>query len=75
MEVVKNGQVSKHSMYGRHGRGGKVTSELEHLGLVESRFFRGERGRGGRVLKIRICHEKENVKQFLDQRRSKKVKE
>lgn len=72
MEVVKNGQVSKHSMYGRSGRGGKVTSELEHLGLVESRFFLGERGRGGRVLKIRVCHKKENVKQLLDQRRGKK---
>lgn len=72
MEVVKNGQVSKHSMYGRSGRGGKVTSELEHLGFVESRFFLGERGRGGRVLKIRVCHKKGNVKQFLDQRRGKK---
>jgi hypothetical protein len=53
-------------MYGRCGRGGKATLELGHLGLVESRFFLGERGRGGRVLKIRIRHEKEIVKQLVD---------
>jgi tetratricopeptide (TPR) repeat protein len=58
MNVVKNAKVSKHSMYGRSGRGGKVASELEHFGLVESRFFLGESGRGGRVLKVRIRHAK-----------------
>jgi tetratricopeptide (TPR) repeat protein len=58
MNVVKNAKVSRHSMYGRSGRGGKVKSELEHFGLVESRFFLGESGRGGRVLKVRIRHAK-----------------
>lgn len=67
MEIVKNGQVSKHSMYGRSGRGGEAKSELERLGLVESRFFLGERGRGGQVLKLRICPEKETVKQHINQ--------
>jgi hypothetical protein len=58
MEIVRNAQVSKHSMYGQSGRGGEVPSELGDLGLVESRFFNGERGRGGHVLKIRICNKK-----------------
>jgi len=66
MEIVKRGKVSKHSMYGRSGRGGKVVSELENLSLVESRFFVGERGRGGRILKVRVFYESENVKQYLD---------
>jgi len=66
MQIVKTGKVSKHSIYGRSGRSGKVLSELENLGLVESRFFMGERGRGGRILKVRISYENEKVKQYLN---------
>jgi tetratricopeptide (TPR) repeat protein len=62
MEVARNAEVTMYSMYGRSGRGGKVTKELANLGLVESRFFLGERGRGGRVLKMRICYGKELVR-------------
>ena len=54
MEIVKNGGVTMNSMYGRSGRGGKAALELERLGLVESRFFGGERGHGGNVFKLRI---------------------
>jgi tetratricopeptide (TPR) repeat protein len=54
MNVVKNAQVSKHSIYGRSGRGGKVMSELKASGLLEIRVFQGEVGRGGHVVKIRI---------------------
>jgi hypothetical protein len=72
MEVVKTGHVSKHNMYGRSGRGGRITTELAHLGLIESRRFQGERGRGGHALKVRICIEKENVKQLLDRRKQQK---
>jgi tetratricopeptide (TPR) repeat protein len=67
MEIVRNAKVTMYSVYGRSGQGGKVTSELADLGLVESRFFLGERGRGGRVLKMRICYEKEPVKQRVAQ--------
>lgn len=66
IEVAKNAEVTMYSMYGRSGRGGKVTRELANLNVVESRFFRGERGRGGRVLKMRICYGKELVKRRLD---------
>lgn len=69
MVIVKEARVSKHSMYGRAGRCGPATSELERLGLVESRFFPGERGRGGRVLKLRICREREQLKSRFSQRR------
>jgi tetratricopeptide (TPR) repeat protein len=62
MEVARNAEVTMYSMYGRSGRGGKVTRELANLGVVESRFFLGERGRGGRVLKMRICYGKELVR-------------
>ena len=62
MEIVKDGHVTMNSMYGRSGRGGKARLELERLGLVESRFFSGERGRGGSVLKLRVSFEKEGIK-------------
>jgi tetratricopeptide (TPR) repeat protein len=66
MEVARNAEVTMYSMYGRSGRGGKVSMELASLGVVESRFFLGERGRGGRVLKMRICRGKELVRQRVD---------
>ncbi len=66
MDVVKNAQVTMHSVYGRCGRGGKATLELGQLGLIESRFFVGERGRGGNILKLRICYQKEAIKHRLN---------
>ena len=65
MEIVRNSQVSKHSMYGRSGRGGAAKQELSNSGLIETRFFIGERGRGGRILKIRVCCENNFVKKAL----------
>jgi len=61
MEIVKNGQVSMNSMYGRSGKGGKAKLEMIRAGLVETRFFLGERGRGGSVLKMRIRCENETL--------------
>jgi len=61
MEVVKKGHVSKHSMYGQSGRGGEAIEELRNSGLVESRLFLGERSRGGRLLRIRMRHQKESL--------------
>jgi tetratricopeptide (TPR) repeat protein len=69
-EIVRNAKVTKHSMYGRSGRGGKVTAELTNLGAVESRFFLGERGRRGRVLKMRILHRKEFVKRRVESKKN-----
>jgi tetratricopeptide (TPR) repeat protein len=54
MQVVKKGKVSKHCIYGRSGRGGKVISELKSSRLLEMQVFQGQVGRGGNVVKIRI---------------------
>ena len=68
MNIVKHAKVSQYSMYGTGGRLGLVTAELEKLGVVEVRVFFGEKGRGGKVLKLRVSSEKENVKRYIDQR-------
>ena len=68
MEIVKHGKVSKSSLYGARGRRGQAIFELERRGLVETRVFPGERGRGGRILKMRISYEKETIKRHIDQR-------
>ncbi len=68
MEIVKHGKVSKSSVYGTKGRRGRALSELERRGLVETRVFLGERGRGGKILKMRISYDKETIKRHIDQR-------
>jgi tetratricopeptide (TPR) repeat protein len=68
MDIVKQAKVSRYSMYGSGGHRGLATTELENLGAVEVRFFFGERGRGGKIVKLRVSYEKENVKRYIDQR-------
>jgi tetratricopeptide (TPR) repeat protein len=65
-EIKENAKVSKHSVYGSSGKCGQAVVELERLGLVEARIFMGERGRGGKVSKLRVAYEKENVKRFIE---------
>ena len=66
LNAVKHAKVPSSAVYGRKGRLGKAIGELQHRGLVETRFFPGERGRGGNIMKLRICYEKEPVKRQID---------
>jgi hypothetical protein len=68
MEVVKHGGISRRMAYGDGGYHGRAISELERRGLVEMRVFQGERGRGGRILKLRVFYEKETVRKSIDYR-------
>jgi tetratricopeptide (TPR) repeat protein len=69
-EVAEKAKISMYSVYGRYGKGGEATLELRSLGVLESRLFLGERGRGGHVSKIRINYENENVKRIIDRLRA-----
>ncbi|HYA77415.1 MAG TPA: AAA family ATPase [Verrucomicrobiae bacterium] len=53
MQVMRDAKITKNDLYGRSGHGGKILSSLEQMGLIETMYFSGERGRGGRVLKVR----------------------
>jgi hypothetical protein len=70
MDIVRQSNVSQYSLYGFSGSRGKAMSELERSGLVETRAFVGERGRGGKTLKIRVAYEKDAVKRKIDQKRT-----
>ena len=60
-EVSKFGTIPLHSVYGRSGRFGLVFIELERKGLIERHIYSGERGRGGKILRIRVNFENELV--------------
>jgi predicted ATPase len=65
-DIVKHGNVSKRMVYGGGNYRGRAISELERRGLVEIRVFPGERGRGGRILKIKIFYENDIVRRHID---------
>ncbi len=67
-EIIKQGKVPKFSVYGNIHHKGQIFSELERRGFVELRVFPGERGRGGKITKARICYEKEPIRLLVEQR-------
>jgi tetratricopeptide (TPR) repeat protein len=68
-DVMKNGKVPRSSVYRVGGGRGIAIAELEKHRLIETKVIPGERGRGGNILKLRICYEKEEVKRYTQQYR------
>jgi tetratricopeptide (TPR) repeat protein len=64
--IEKECRVPKSALYEAPGKYGSPLYELMSRGLVESRTFRGQRGRGGETTKLRICYEKDTVKRYVD---------
>lgn len=67
-QIIKGTGVPKRSLYGHGGRLGSRLSELRRKGLIDLKTFRGERGRGGHVLRARIHHEKELVRRYVKEK-------
>jgi len=67
MQIVKNAKISKSSVYGTTTRRGPAIAEVERRGVVEIRIFPQERGRGGRITKVRIAYEKDIIKRYIDE--------
>ena len=65
MEVAKKVKVPKSSFYGVGGRIGPVLAELEHRGLVETRVYSEQRGRGGEVRRLRVAYDNLIVRELL----------
>jgi tetratricopeptide (TPR) repeat protein len=67
-QIIKGARVSKRSLYGAGGRIGHGLFELQRKGLVELETLTGERGRGGHILRVRIHHEKESVRKYVEEK-------
>jgi KaiC/GvpD/RAD55 family RecA-like ATPase len=67
-ELGKKTGISRRYLYAPRGGTGVAFSELVKRGLVEVRYSEGERGRGGRVIRVRIAFDKEPVKSYLHER-------
>ncbi len=67
-EIVKHAKTHKSSVYGIGAGRGRDLLELERRGIVESRIFQGERGRGGNILRVRVPYDKETIKRYIDER-------
>jgi len=52
---------------------GPALIELEKSGLIETRVFSGSRGRGGEVRRIRIRHDKESVRNYVERKERLRV--
>ncbi len=70
-QIIKDAKVSFRSVYGHGRRYGSALSELKTRGLIETRLFLGQRGRGGRITKVRVCYERETIKRYVDRRVTK----
>jgi hypothetical protein len=71
VQIMKNAKISSRKIYGNKGIPGLAISELQRRGLIETRIFLGERGRGGKIIKTRICYEREVVKRLVDHKVAK----
>jgi tetratricopeptide (TPR) repeat protein len=66
VQISKSARISLRSVYGGSGHHGVTISELQRRGLIETRIFPKERGRGGNIVKARICYDKETIKRYID---------
>jgi hypothetical protein len=67
VQIVRETKIPRSALYGPGGRDGPVLAELERRGLVESRIFPKERGRGGAVKRVRVAYDNAIVKKIVEQ--------
>lgn len=67
-QCLRSTRVPKSSVYGTNKSPGYAVSELTRRSVAETRIFSGERGRGGRVLKIRVSYDRDFMRHYIDKR-------
>lgn len=66
-EISRACRISVSTMYGRRrSEFSKTLEEPVRRRLVETRFFPGERGRGGQVMRIRIVYDKDPARNYVN---------
>jgi hypothetical protein len=66
VQIMKNTKVSSRKIYGTRRIPGTAIFELEKRGLIEKRIFHGQRGRGGKIIKTRICYDRDIIKRLVN---------
>jgi hypothetical protein len=67
-EIASKSSISPSLLYGKHSTIGPALDEPVRRGLIESRVFPGERGRGGEVMRLRVTYEKDAVREIVSNR-------
>jgi CRP/FNR family cyclic AMP-dependent transcriptional regulator len=67
-EIAQKAHVSTSVLYGKTSTLGPSLEEPLRRGLIETRIFPGERGRGGEVMRIRIPYEKDPIRELVSRR-------
>jgi CRP/FNR family cyclic AMP-dependent transcriptional regulator len=67
-EVAQKAHVSTSVLYGKTSTVGPSLEEPLRRGLIETRIFPGERGRGGEVMRLRIAYEKDPIRELVSRR-------
>jgi ABC-type transport system substrate-binding protein len=67
-DISKRTRLPLYTIYQRGGGIGPLMIELKSRGLLEERVFKGERGRGGEILRTRVAYSRDNIKEYVSQR-------
>ncbi len=68
-DVAKGIQIRRSTLYSkRKNELSPPLKELVQRGFIDLRYFHGERGRGGEVMKFRVVYENEIIRNFVDQK-------
>ena len=67
-EIAQRAQLPPSSLYGKSSTFNPSLDEILRRGLIETRIFPGERGRGGEVMRLRIAYEKDPVREIVSSR-------
>jgi hypothetical protein len=67
-EVAQKSRVSPSVLYGKTSTLNPTLDEPLRRGLIETRIFPGERGRGGEAMRLRIAYEKDPIRELVNRR-------
>lgn len=67
-ELAEQSGISKSILSGKNSVLGPALDEPVRRGLIDTRIFPGERGRGGEVMRLRLAYEKDPVRELVSKR-------
>jgi hypothetical protein len=67
-EIAHRTRVSTSLLYGKTSIVNPSLDEPLRRGLIETRIFPGERGRGGEVMRLRVAYERDPIRELVSKR-------